>query len=322
MFSNGDLVLGTIKLLKSWVWQNGTQRLCFLFITRGGGRYAASNNANWELSTGDVLVVSSSMRGEFSSPNRNGIMASYFVAAVEHLFSIFSLSEYCFLRHFAQAMPAPWHFSAQTELARKCHTLVASTPRNSTSEHRCHLLKILAAVVDEVYPTAPASVRNGSGDHVEKVLNQLSITQIQELSVEEMAKVFGCSRRHLTRLFHERFQMSVSEFKMEVRLLKACAALQDPGSKVITVAMDCGFNHLGLFSSRFRKRFGLNPSQWRKQALVGEHQRSARRVTEECPMRERGLCPWPTSESGAAATQLGAPKFGCKEPGNQSRFTA
>jgi hypothetical protein len=30
------------------------------------------------------------------------------------------------------------------------------------------------------------------------------------------------------------------------------------------VAEQCGFNHLGLFNTCFKRRFGTSPSQWRK----------------------------------------------------------
>jgi AraC-like DNA-binding protein len=54
---------------------------------------------------------------------------------------------------------------------------------------------------------------------------------------------------------------------MEVRLQKATRLLRDPQAKVINVAASAGFNHLSLFNSCFRRRFGVSPSQWRKTIL-------------------------------------------------------
>jgi AraC-like DNA-binding protein len=53
---------------------------------------------------------------------------------------------------------------------------------------------------------------------------------------------------------------------MEMRLLKAISLLRDRDAKVINVAEQCGFNHLGLFNTCFRRRFGTSPGQWRKAA--------------------------------------------------------
>jgi AraC-like DNA-binding protein len=41
-----------------------------------------------------------------------------------------------------------------------------------------------------------------------------------------------------------------------------------PGATVTEVALDCGFTHLGRFSSEYRRRFGELPSQTLRRAAV------------------------------------------------------
>ena len=41
--------------------------------------------------------------------------------------------------------------------------------------------------------------------------------------------------------------------------------LADSDAKIINVAHESGYRHLGLFNAMFKKRFGLTPSKWRKQ---------------------------------------------------------
>jgi AraC-like DNA-binding protein len=80
---------------------------------------------------------------------------------------------------------------------------------------------------------------------------------------------------------------------MEMRMLKAASMLRDPDTKVINVAERCGFNHLGLFNTCFKKRFGATPGQWRKLSAKAEGQ-SALPVSDSlvCPLRSHGYCPW------------------------------
>jgi hypothetical protein len=80
---------------------------------------------------------------------------------------------------------------------------------------------------------------------------------------------------------------------MEMRLLKAVSLLRDPEAKVIGVAEACGFNHLGLFNTCFKRRFGASPGQWRKQGetpMVKPAEPFGR--GSECALRSNGLCPW------------------------------
>jgi AraC-like DNA-binding protein len=92
------------------------------------------------------------------------------------------------------------------------------------------------------------------------------------LSVGDLAGKFSCSRRHLNRLFHLHFGFSVAALRMEMRLLKAVSLLRNPSLKVISVAQQCGFNHLGLFNTCFKRRFGSSPGQWRKTGLQSSGQ--------------------------------------------------
>ena len=93
---------------------------------------------------------------------------------------------------------------------------------------------------------------------------------------------------------------------MEIRLLKALTLLRDVDVKIIHVAEQCGFNHLGLFNACFKKRFGNTPGQWRKGTSNGEVMPSP--VSEvghpACPIHANGLCPWaPKQDDSAAAAR-------------------
>jgi AraC-like DNA-binding protein len=130
-------------------------------------------------------------------------------------------------------------------------------------------------------------------DHMMQVFEELSSAELLSLSVDELAGKFSCSRRHLSRLFNQHFGLSVAALRMEMRLLKAVSLLRNPDAKVIQVAEECGFNHLGLFSICFKRRFGCSPSQWRKLAVDG--QGPLGRLAADgpnCVLQINGLCPW------------------------------
>jgi hypothetical protein len=79
---------------------------------------------------------------------------------------------------------------------------------------------------------------------------------------------------------------------MELRMLRAVTLLRDTRAKVINVAEQCGFNHLGLFNTCFKRRFGTSPGRWR--ALYAESINAppdAGANTAQCPFLASGLCP-------------------------------
>jgi AraC-like DNA-binding protein len=145
----------------------------------------------------------------------------------------------------------------------------------------------------------------------------LSSQEILELSVGDLAAKFGCSRRHLNRLFHDHFGVSVAALKMEMRLLKAASLLRGPDAKVINVAEQCGFNHLGLFNTCFKRRFGTSPGQWRKTTTpVMSASAEPAGTNPACRMLANGLCPWTNTCVGGDSMSRKAPNTLPARPGS------
>jgi hypothetical protein len=77
---------------------------------------------------------------------------------------------------------------------------------------------------------------------------------------------------------------------MEMRLMKAVSLLVDPDVKIIHVAEKCGFNHLGLFNTCFRRRFGSSPGEWRKTVTQASN-RSTKASADGHPCQSEASCP-------------------------------
>jgi transcriptional regulator GlxA family with amidase domain len=120
-----------------------------------------------------------------------------------------------------------------------------------------------------------------------------SLATTTTLPVTKLAQRFNCTRRQLTRLFHQQFGCSVSDLRMEIRLRRATALLRNPEITVSEVARQCGFNHLGLFRHCFKRRFGETPMEWQVAAVRAEGGRAkALDFDPNCKLQAEGLCPW------------------------------
>ena len=293
MFDQDYFALRLVRLTPSEEWSSQKEGLYFVFLTGGSGQYV-SGSAAQRLAPGDILVCAGSPDGKLNVYHGAEIIFLSFVLRLEHLLPLFAGSEISLLHevtnHFKGAKLVP----AATALAMKCHRLIEEVPPQLDLEYRSHLLRIAAAILNEEFRMAHHQ-RLGLGQVEERlirVFEQLSVDQLSDLSVEQLASKFGCSRRHLNRLFHQYFGFSVGALRMEMRLLKAVTLLRDSDAKVINVAVQCGFNHLGLFNTCFKKRFGVSPGRWRKQAAPAElPPASARGDDSACPLQIKGLCP-------------------------------
>ncbi len=106
-----------------------------------------------------------------------------------------------------------------------------------------------------------------------------------DLDPAQVARALNCSRAQLYRLFAKQSQ-SVGETIKEARLRDSLRALEQAGQQhsIGTIAGLCGFSDQATFGKQFRQRFGMTPSEARRQALSSPGQQ-----TPECAYPHRGI---------------------------------
>ena len=302
MFDQDFFTLRLVRLKSSEEWSPQNEGLCFVF-PKGGVGQCVNGTATERLAPGDILVWEGGPGSRLNVPKGAEMVFWSFSLRLEHLLPLFAGNEISLLQGVTDNFRGSKHFAASTPLAIKCHQLIEAIPPQPDLEHRSHLLRVAAAILNEEFRTLHHQ-RVGLGqveERIIRVFEELSADQLLDLSVSELAAKFGCSRRHLNRLFHQYFGFSVGALRMEMRLLKAVSLLRDIDAKVINVAAQCGFNHLGLFNTCFKKRFGVSPGRWRKQAAQGKTQPpTAPGDDSACPLQGKGLCPMFAGKPGGS----------------------
>jgi AraC-like DNA-binding protein len=305
--TENHLALRLVRLDRSEAWPNRGQGYSFVLAKSGNGNYMSSLGQK-KILPGDLLVLNSAEGGKIETAN-NEMMFWWFSVCFEHLFPLFAVGEICLLEGIAGNLKESKLYPASSTLAQQCRRLVETAPAQGNVDHRSQMLQVVAAVLSLEFKNA-RSQQSGfvrMEDHLVRVFEELSPSELLTLSVGDLADKFNCSRRHLNRLFHQHFGCSVASLRMEMRLLKALALLRDPSAKIIRVAEQCGFNHLGLFNACFKKRFGNTPGRWRKGGEMSASNGVAIVADVEvghpsCPMHSRGLCPWTPKADECIAT--------------------
>jgi AraC-like DNA-binding protein len=202
---------------------------------------------------------------------------------MEQLYPLFFSNEIGLLEEVLAGFRTAKIHEPDSEVARDCRMIADLPEAQSALVQRTQLLRITAALLAEEFKRVQSqrSGQNWGEDHMIQIFEKLSSAELLNLSVDELAAKFSCSRRHLNRLFHQHFHLSITSLRMEIRLLKAVSLLRNPQAKVINVAEQCGFNHLGLFNTCFKRRFGVSPGQWRKSASAEHGQASKSNPTDK-----------------------------------------
>ena len=125
----------------------------------------------------------------------------------------------------------------------------------------CGSLRIL---LSEVSQTTPFSIVEQSKDAilVSKVLKYAEENLTNDLSLQTIAKVFGYSYEHLSRVLHMHFSESWKAYVNRLRVKRVHSLLKqrgEDGPSVLQLALDCGFSSSSTFYRAYKKEFGEFP---------------------------------------------------------------
>lgn len=88
---------------------------------------------------------------------------------------------------------------------------------------------------------------------------------MNEVKLSSIAELLSVSQEHLSRLFKQETGIGFKDYLVQFRLQKAEEMLKhETGRAVSEVAYACGFNDGNYFSYKFKKAYGISPTEVRK----------------------------------------------------------
>jgi hemolysin activation/secretion protein/AraC-like DNA-binding protein len=264
MTAERHLILQEITLRPSGEWTPQGHGWVVARVAEGAG-YWRHGGAARELNAGDGFVAGGN--GVVVRSSQLGILKlQFFTVQPQYLNGLLTVSEWRQLEFTPNnSAPQVVFFGANEPLGQK-FTRLAAQPHTDNLSIRCSLLQLwTGAVASLMSHPAPGAGGNKLRERFVQLVSQLSEAELCQRSLPELAAQLHCSERHFSRLFREEFGVPLRARQIELRLQRASQLLADPDAKIINVAYDSGYRHLGLFNAMFKKRFGMTPSEWRQQ---------------------------------------------------------
>jgi AraC family transcriptional regulator len=88
----------------------------------------------------------------------------------------------------------------------------------------------------------------------------------EALGLGELAAITGLSEFHFAHLFKRSSGLSPHQYVLKQRIEAACRLLRDTDKSLAQISYELGFSSQAHFSSRFKQRLSLSPSQYRRQS--------------------------------------------------------
>ena len=90
----------------------------------------------------------------------------------------------------------------------------------------------------------------------------------EEIAVADIADAVGYSLYHFCRTFNGVIHHTPYDYLMRRRLSESAQELIETDRKIIEIAFDYQFNSPETYSRAFKRMFGTQPNQWRKQGTI------------------------------------------------------
>lgn len=100
---------------------------------------------------------------------------------------------------------------------------------------------------------------------IASVLSAIHAAPARPWQVADLAEIAGMSRSSFATRFESLLKQPPGAYLTAWRLDKATERLRNTSRSILWIAEDVGYESDAAFSRAFRERFGLSPSQWRKQ---------------------------------------------------------
>ncbi len=270
MIVERHLILQELTLPSSTEWLPGCNGWLMARVAAGTGYWLQHGVESRRLTAGDGLIATRNVDGVIRASQLGPLKLHYFTVQLQYLNGVLTVAEWQKLEVAPDnPLPSVSIFAAGEPIGQKFMRLADQTHSNRLPM-RCALLQLWANAVAGLLP-APAAA-SGSGhklrDQIREVVGQMTEAELAERSLTELARQLHCSERHFSRLFREEFGVPFHARQIELRLQRARQLLADSNAKIINIAYDSGYRHLGLFNTLFKKRFGLTPIEWRRQYVL------------------------------------------------------
>jgi len=273
------LILQELTLPPSAEWIPRNRGWLVARVAEGTGYWLQHGAETRQMTVGDGLMVLRNTNGVLRASQLGPLKLQFFIVLPQYLNGLLTVTEWHQLEIAPRKPSLPVSFFTAGEPIGQKFTRLAEQSHTERLPMRCALLQLWASAVAG-WLTSPIPISNGGNklrDHFRELVGQMTEAELSECTLSDLSRQLHCSERHFSRLFREESGVPFRARQIELRLQRARQLLADSNAKIISVAYESGYRHLGLFNAMFKKRFGLTPSEWRQQNLYKNSPTAPRR---------------------------------------------
>lgn len=185
-----------------------------------------------------------------------------------------SIPQFTFVQHILTgrfAVSAVFMFCLLSYIGYTAVLLLRLPRKKSLEPSLCSFPESPTKAINDNKHTVPADICQGKDitliNHIAEYIEQSYANPLLNLS--QMAQDFGMTENFLYYFFRTRMQKSFAHYLENKRLEKAQALIaENPKESLTVLAERCGYTNIQTFRRAFKKRYGLTPSEFKRQVFA------------------------------------------------------
>ena len=249
---------GGLQYRTQWHWHD-----CAMILVPASGTIAFRDETRRSITwlSEDRFVVVPKMHAHESQAVRrlSNHVALYLTEA--------ALAQFAPSRHLQKRIQKPAMFAAtpvmRTLLRLCCTDDTDIAPKAVQERLAAALLVAMLSRIEQDEPLSNASGHDHGSALVAEMRSVIGERLDEDMPLDELAEIFGLSRRHATRLFRQRTGMSIGDYRNRKRIETARRLLTESTLSVGEIAWRTGFESGSALARAMRRTLGASPSELR-----------------------------------------------------------
>ncbi len=247
-----------------------------VYILGGEGTHMI-NNSEYKVSKGDLLFINYKQVHSFSTKEKmthvNILLAPEFISeelvTPDNAFVLLSLSAFSDFRERCDRNTSLVYFKGDerddVEALLRCLEKECRSPGiGSETILRSGFTVLLTYVFRKL--SGAASKKNSDGDDF-SVFDYINSHLAEPITLETLARQSFYNPSYFSRMFKEKYGMTLTSYLRKSRLERACDLLRENTVSIADIASLAGFGTTSDFHKKFKAAYGMTPNKWRKENI-------------------------------------------------------
>ncbi|HCE46292.1 MAG TPA: hypothetical protein DET40_22325 [Lentisphaeria bacterium] len=229
-----------------------------IYYVRKGEASVEHHGRRYELLPGSLYLIPAHSPGKYVCPKRMELLWCHFTARI---FGEIDLFDYYGCSHEVRI---PQSETDDMLKMWKRFVTVSSLETAAANVESTGILNILISRFLATADESKARKKSESWNRFKPSLDFIDKNLSRQIRIPEIAKIAGFQENYFTNLFHSTFGTPPLDYINSMRMRKAGNMLRSGSKSLKEISSECGFCDQFHFSTVFKRRMGMTPSQFRK----------------------------------------------------------